>query len=135
MSCTQGNRSTSKEDSTSTPFAGGKASDALQVDLEGASSTVPQLGVLPDGMVYDGLLHSLELAATFADLSAIDASEHPDGLNLIPDFPGKAKGTPHELLFWLGNDPEDSQQLHLVAVRWKDQRLYIQEVRRKKRCN
>jgi arylsulfatase A-like enzyme len=31
---------------------------------------------------------------------------------------------PAEYLFWLKNDPDDAVRRHLIAVRWKDWRLY-----------
>ena len=37
---------------------------------------------------------------------------------------GKRKGPAHEYLFWLNNEPGDAVRRHLIAVRWRDWRLY-----------
>ncbi|MBT7958112.1 MAG: hypothetical protein HN759_02165, partial [Akkermansiaceae bacterium] len=50
--------------------------------------------------------------------------KHVDGVDLIPFLRGEKKGDPHEYVFWLNNDPNDSKHRHLVAARWKQWRHY-----------
>ena len=37
---------------------------------------------------------------------------------------GEKTGDAHDYLFWLNNEPGDAERRHLIAVRWKDWRLY-----------
>ena len=37
---------------------------------------------------------------------------------------GKKAKDPHQALFWLNNEPGDAVRRHMMAVRWKDWRLY-----------
>ena len=37
---------------------------------------------------------------------------------------GDRIGSAHDYLFWLNNEPGDAVRRHLIAVRWKDWRLY-----------
>jgi len=115
------------EGGTSTPYAGGKGVGTQKEGWVRTPAIFSQPGVLPEGKVYDGMICSLDLYATFAALSGTDAPQHLDGVNLIPHFQGKAKGDPHEFLFWLNKDPDDPPHRHLVAVRWKNWRLYKHE--------
>lgn len=76
-------------------------------------------GTLPAGEVYDPPVISLDIAAT-----ALAAAGTPplagttlDGVNLLPFLMGKAKGVPHERLFWRYADR------NLFAVREGDWKL------------
>ena len=116
-----------KQGGTSTPFTGGKGKGTQKEGWVRTPAIFSQPGVVPQGKVYDSMVCTLDLYATFAALSATDAPDHLDGVNLIPYFQGNTKGNPHEFLFWLNNDPDDAPRRHLVAVRWKDWRLYKYE--------
>jgi arylsulfatase A-like enzyme len=45
-------------------------------------------------------------------------------VDLFPYLCGEQSGDAHEYLFWLNNEPGDAERRHLIAVRWKDWRLY-----------
>ena len=45
-------------------------------------------------------------------------------MDLFPYLKGEQTGDAHEYLFWLNNEPGDAVRRHLIAVRWKDWRLY-----------
>jgi len=115
------------EGGTSTPFTGGKGKGTQKEGWVRTPAIFSQPGVVPQGKVYDGLMCSLDIYATFASLTGEDAPNHLDGVNLIPWLQEKKKGNPHEFLFWLNNDPTDAPRRHLVAVRWKNWRLYKYE--------
>jgi arylsulfatase A-like enzyme len=59
-----------------------------------------------------------------AAAAGVPAPEHLDGVDLMPYLRGERQGSPHEYLFWLNNQPGDPVHRHLVAVRWKQWRLY-----------
>jgi arylsulfatase A-like enzyme len=61
---------------------------------------------IPSGQVYKNPVSSLDLMATFADLTnAPIAKDKPlDGVNLIPYITGINTGQPHEILFWRNFD-------------------------------
>jgi len=63
-------------------------------------------GKVPAGMDYQKPVSSLDILATFADITkAPIATERPlDGVNLMPFITGKNKGTPHDVLFWRAFD-------------------------------
>ena len=42
----------------------------------------------------------------------------------MPHLKGEQTDSPHEYLFWLNNQPDDAVRRHLIAVRWRDWRLY-----------
>ena len=43
---------------------------------------------------------------------------------MVEYFKGERTGSAHEYLFWLNNEPGDAVRRHLIAVRWRDWRLY-----------
>ncbi|MEW6997802.1 sulfatase-like hydrolase/transferase [Colwelliaceae bacterium BS250] len=63
-------------------------------------------GKVPAGQVYSNSISSLDILATFADLTnAPIAKEKPlDGVNLMPFVTGQNKGQPHDVLFWRNFD-------------------------------
>ena len=63
-------------------------------------------GKVPAGMDYQKPVSSLDILATFADITkAPIAKERPlDGVNLMPFITGENKGTPHDVLFWRAFD-------------------------------
>jgi len=116
-----------KQGGTSTPFTGGKGKGTQKEGWVRTPAIFSQPGVIPEGKVYDGMICSLDIYATIAGLLREDAPHHLDGVNLIPFFQEKKKDVPHEFIFWLNNDPTDAPRRHLVAVRWKNWRLYKYE--------
>lgn len=63
-------------------------------------------GRVPAGLEYSKPISSLDIMATFADLTnAPIAKDKPlDGVNLIPYVTGENKGQPHDVLFWRNFD-------------------------------
>jgi arylsulfatase A-like enzyme len=85
------------------PFRKGKGSM-----LEGGSH-VPFIvhwpAGLPAGITFDGLVSSLDLAATAVALGGGDTSGSSlDGVNLIPYLTGEKPGSPHDALYWRVRD-------------------------------
>lgn len=53
------------------------------------------------GQVFEGLVSSLDIAATSVALAGADDSDGLlEGVNLVPFVTGQNKGTPHKTLFW-----------------------------------
>lgn len=68
-------------------------------------SHVPFILHWPDGIPhagrFDGLVSSLDIAATAVAVAGGDATEPMlEGVNLAPYVAGTLKGSPHEALFW-----------------------------------
>ncbi|WNC69176.1 sulfatase-like hydrolase/transferase [Thalassotalea nanhaiensis] len=63
-------------------------------------------GKVPAGIEYSNPISSLDIMATFADLTnAPIAKDKPlDGVNLLPFVTGENKGQPHDVLFWRNFD-------------------------------
>ena len=85
------------------PFRKGKGSM-----LEGGSH-VPFLIHWPNGIpkpgTFEGLVSSLDIAATAVALGGGDTSGHAlEGVNLAPYLSGDKKGSPHQALFWRVRD-------------------------------
>ncbi|VGO22448.1 Arylsulfatase [Pontiella sulfatireligans] len=85
------------------PFKRGKGSM-----MEGGSH-VPFIAHWPAkikrGTVIDGLVSSLDIAATAVAIGNGDASGHElEGVNLVPYFTGEKTDSPHETLFWRTNN-------------------------------
>ena len=79
---------------------------------------------VPAGKRYDGLVANFDFYSTITSLTSKTIPKHCDGVNLIPYLTGERTGNAHEYLFWLNNQPDDAVRRHLIAVRWKDWRLY-----------
>lgn len=82
----------------------GKFRDGKGSMREGGSH-VPFFIHWPDGIKkpgkFDGLVSSLDIAATMVAVGNGDTSGHKlEGKNLIPYVNGDKKGSPHEALFW-----------------------------------
>lgn len=68
---------------------------------------------IPKGLKIDGLVSSLDIAATSVALANADASDGKlDGVDLTPYVTGKKIGSPHQALFWRLEEAE-----HIYAVR------------------
>jgi arylsulfatase A-like enzyme len=81
-------------------------------------------GTLPEGEQHDGLIANFDFYSTIAAIVGGPIPEHCDGVDLFPYLKGERTGDAHEYLFWLNNEPGDAVRRHLIAVRWKDWRLY-----------
>lgn len=80
------------------------------------------------GRHFDGLVSSLDIAATFADAAGIrrPAGNPLDGVSLIPYLKGERKGSPHEMLFWRKMDTRAIREgdYKLIITRGVDSVLY-----------
>lgn len=81
------------------PFKSGKGS------MHEGGSHVPFLvhwsAGIPEGQSFDGLVSSLDIAATAVALAGGDTSGHAlEGVNLVPYLTGDQRGTPHDALYW-----------------------------------
>lgn len=112
------------EGGSSTPYAGGKGAGTQQVGWVRVPCIYSFPGVIPEGKRYDGLNSSFDFFSTFSAVSGQPAPKNLDGVNMIPHLQGKEKGAAHEFLFQLNCDPTDMKHRNVVAVRWKDWRLY-----------
>jgi arylsulfatase A-like enzyme len=81
-------------------------------------------GVVPKGKKYNGLIANFDFYPTIAARAGLPIPDHCDGVDLVPFLAGEQTGEAHEYLFWLNNEPGDAVRRHLVAVRWKEWRLY-----------
>ena len=57
-------------------------------------------GQIPEGLIYDHPVMSLDIAATVRSLRQSDRPELMPGRNLLPFLQGIDKGAPHEALYW-----------------------------------
>lgn len=112
------------EGGSSAPYRGGKGKGTQQEGWVRVPTIFSWPGVLPQGKKYDGLTCTLDYYATLASLVGKPVPNHLDGVNVIPYLKGDKTGAAHEFLYWLNNDPTDAPRRHLIAVRWKDWRLY-----------
>lgn len=61
-------------------------------------------GRVPEGLVYDPPVSSLDLFPTALRLAGIEPDKTTDGVDLIPFLDGGATGAPHDSLYWrVGN--------------------------------
>ncbi len=112
------------EGGSSSPYTGGKGQGTQQEGWVRVPTIFSMPGTLPEGRQYDGLIANFDFYSTIAALVGKPVPEHCDGADLLPYLKGERKGVPHEFLFWLNNEPGDAVRRHLIAVRWKDWRLY-----------
>jgi arylsulfatase A-like enzyme len=112
------------EGGTSTPYRGGKGKGTQQVGWTIIPTILSWPGTVPKGKRYEGLSCTLDFFATIAATIGKPAPRHLDGVDLLPYLKGDKKGDAHECLFWLNSEPGDAVRRHLIAVRWRDWRLY-----------
>jgi arylsulfatase A-like enzyme len=113
------------EGGSAAPYRGGKFGGNTQYEGWVHIPAIISLpGEIPEGTTFHGLSSTLDFYSTITGLNGQETPEHCDGVNLIPYLQGEKDGDPHEYIFWLNNDPDDSHHRHLTAVRWKDYRLY-----------
>ena len=112
------------EKGSAAPYAGGKGSGTQKEGWVRVPAIYSFPGSLLVGKVYDGLTATFDRHSTLAALIGKPIPEHCDGVDLFPYLRGEKKGDAHEYLFWLNKDPTDPDHRNLVAVRWKNWRLY-----------
>ncbi|MCP4192281.1 MAG: sulfatase-like hydrolase/transferase [Planctomycetaceae bacterium] len=112
------------EGGTSTPYRGGKGKGTQQEGWVRVPTIFSMPTVLPQGETYEGMTCTLDYYTTIAATINAVAPKHLDGVNLLPFLTGQKTGDAHEFLFWMNNDPTDAPRRRLIAVRWKDWRLY-----------
>ena len=98
----------------SSPFRRGK------VSLTEGGIHVPYIvhwpAKLPSGGTFDGLVSSLDIAATAVDVAGADSSDGLlEGKSLVPFLTGDKDGSPHDALFWRFAEGD-----HIWAVRTPD---------------
>jgi len=116
------------EKGSAAPYTGGKGQGTQKEGWVRVPTIYSFPGKLPKGKTYHGLNATFDYYSTIASLIGKPVPKHCDGVDLFPYLRGEKKGNAHEYLFWLNNDPDDPKHRHLVAVRWKDWRLYKHEL-------
>ena len=109
---------------SSGPYAGGKGQGTQKEGWVRVPTIFSMPSVLPKGKQYNGLIANFDFYATITSLASQTIPKHCDGVDLMPYLTGQRTGDAHEYLFWLNSQPDDAQRRHLIAVRWKDWRLY-----------
>jgi len=112
------------EGGTSAPYRGGKGTGTQQVGWTIVPTIISWPGTVSKGRRYGGLCCTLDFYATIAAAIGKPAPKHLDGVDLLPYLKGQREGDAHEYLFWLNNQPDDAERRHLMAVRWRNWRLY-----------
>jgi len=112
------------EGGSSAPYRGGKHQGTQQIGWTLSPTIMSWPGIIPQGKRFEGLSCTFDFYATIAAAARIPAPKHLDGVDLVPYLRGEKQGSPHEYVFFLNNDPNDSKHRHFVAVRWKQWRLY-----------
>ena len=121
---TSDNGANGSEGGTSTPYTGGKGQGTQKEGWVRVPTIFSLPGQLPEGKEYHGLIANFDFYSTIAALADFSIPEHCDGVDLFPYLKGERTDDAHEYLFWLNNEPGDAVRRHLIAVRWKDWRLY-----------
>jgi arylsulfatase A-like enzyme len=112
------------EGGSSAPYTGGKGEGTQKEGWVRIPTILSMPGALPEGNTYDGLIANFDFYSTIASLTTQTIPEHCDGVDLFPYLNGERTDDAHEYLFWLNNQPDDAVRRHLIAVRWRDWRLY-----------
>ncbi len=121
---TSDNGANGSEGGSSTPYTGGKGQGTQKEGWVRVPTIFSMPGVLPEEKQYDGLIANFDFYSTIAHLTTNTIPRHCDGVDLFPYLCGEQSGDAHEYLYWLNNEPGDAERRHLIAVRWKDWRLY-----------
>ncbi len=114
------------EGASSKPYTGGKGKGTQKEGWVRVPTIFSMPGRLPEAKQHDGLVANFDFYATIATLAGQAIPDHCDGIDLFPYLKGERTGEGHEYLFWLNNEPGDAVRRHLIAVRWKNWRLYKQ---------
>ncbi|XPF93143.1 sulfatase-like hydrolase/transferase [Colwellia sp. RE-S-Sl-9] len=76
------------------------------------------------GQVFEGLVSSLDIAATSVALAGADDSDGLlDGVNLVPFVTGQNKGTPHKALFWRLEEADNIWAVRTLTGKYMQQGL------------
>ncbi|MEM6778344.1 MAG: sulfatase-like hydrolase/transferase [Planctomycetota bacterium] len=118
------NGANGSEGGSSTPYAGGKGGGTQKEGWVRVPTILSMPGSLPQDQHYDGLIANFDFYSTITQMTMQSVPDHCDGVDLLPYLRGERSGDPHEYLFWLNNQPDDAVRRHLIAVRWRDWRLY-----------
>ena len=121
---TSDNGANNDEGGTSRPYTGGKGKGTQKEGWVRVPTILSMPGLLPKGTDYNGLIANFDFYSTITSLTHETVPKHCDGVDLVPFLNGKSKGDAHKYLFWLNNQPDDAVRRHLIAVRWKNWRLY-----------
>ncbi len=79
---------------------------------------------LPSGQRVDGLVSSLDIAATSVALAGVDISDGLlDGVNLVPFIRGEAEGSPHKALYWRLEEADHIWAVRTMAAKYMNQTL------------
>ncbi|TYK67469.1 sulfatase-like hydrolase/transferase [Colwellia echini] len=79
---------------------------------------------IPKGSTFDGLVSSLDIAATSVALAGADASDGKlEGVNLIPYASGEKQGSPHQALFWRLEEADNIWAVRTVDSKYLSQPL------------
>ena len=112
------------EGGTSTPYTGGKGEGTQKEGWVRVPSIISMPGTIPQGIHYDGLIANFDFYSTIAARTGHPIPPHCDGVDLVACVNDPKQVPTHEYLFWLNNEPGDAVRRHLIAVRWKEWRLY-----------
>ena len=112
------------EHGSATPYTGGKGPGTQKEGWVRVPTIFSMPGVLPQGRTYDGLVANFDFYSTISLLTDRKIPAHCDGVDLVPYLRGERTGDAHEYLHWLNNEPGDAVRRHLIAVRWRNWRLY-----------
>lgn len=115
------------EEGSATPYRGGKFKGTQFEGWVHVPIIYSMPGTIPQGERYHGLSLTLDVFPTAAKLNDLNVPSHCDGVDFMPYLKGLKEGDPHEFIFWLNNDPNDSKHRHLTAARWKDYRLILNQ--------
>ena len=118
------NGANGSEGGSSTPYTGGKGQGTQKEGWVRVPTIFSMPDTLPQGKQYDGLIANFDFYSTIAALTGLEIPDHCDGVDLFQYLRGEKTGEAHEYLFWLNNEPGDAVRRHLIAVRWRDWRLY-----------
>lgn len=121
---TSDNGANGGEGGSSSPYTGGKGQGTQKEGWVRVPTIFSMPGVLPKNQRYDGLIANFDFYSTIASLTGQEIPPHCDGVDLLPHLTGQKTEAAHEYLFWLNNQPDDAVRRHLIAVRWRDWRLY-----------
>ena len=121
---TSDNGANGSEGGSSAPYTGGKGNGTQKEGWVRVPTIFSMPGTLPQGKQHDGLIANFDFYSTIASLVGQPIPQHCDGVDLFPYLQGEQTSDAHEYLHWLNNEPGDAVRRHLIAVRWKDWRLY-----------
>ena len=121
---TSDNGANGGEGGSSTPYRGGKGAGTQQEGWVRVPTIFSWPGKLPESKQYNGLIANFDFYSTITANTSGMIPSHCDGVNLLPYLRNERAEPAHEYLFWLNNQPDDAVRRHMIAVRWKDWRLY-----------